>query len=314
MKNQKTATKLKKPRSKRSLSSSIPQRKNFTVTASSYSLSLGPRTQIMGIVNATPDSFSQDGCLRKSKKPHTATLLHAQKQIREGADIIDIGGESTRPGAKRISAKEETARIIPTITALAKKINIPISVDTYKPAVAKAALDAGASIINNIMGSEPDLKLLKMAKNYNAAIVLMHIKGAPRTMQKRINYRDLTGEIIDSLQKSIEKCLEIGLKSDRIIIDPGIGFGKTVEHNLEILNRLSDFKALRRPLLVGTSRKSFIGKVLEKDVGQRLSGTAATVCASILRGAHIVRVHDVKAMKDTATMVDAIINENYTSN
>ncbi len=265
----------------------------------------------MGIVNVTPDSFSQDGCLRKPRKSHTAALSLAQKHIREGADIIDIGGESTRPGAARVSAKEEISRTIPIIEALAKKIRIPISIDTYKPMVAKAALDAGASIINNIMGSKPDPGLLKMVKNYNATIVLMHIQGSPQTMQRRVFYRDLIGEIIGSLQKSIEKCLEIGLKSDRIIIDPGIGFGKTVDHNLEILNRLGDFKTLRHPLLVGTSRKSFIGKVLDKDIGHRLIGTAATVCASILRGAHIVRVHDVKAIKDTVTMVDAITNESY---
>lgn len=161
------------------------------------------------------------------------------------------------------------------------------------------------------MGTNPDLSLLRMIKNYNAAIVLMHIRKTPRTMQKNIYYRDVTAEIISSLQKSIEKCLEIGIKSDRIIVDPGIGFGKTVEHNLEILNRLGDFKRLRRPLLVGTSRKSFIGKVLNRNVRHRLIGTAASVCASILKGAHIVRVHDVKAIKETVIMTDAIINEHY---
>jgi len=247
----------------------------------------------MGIVNVTPDSFSQDGCLEKSHEPHNVAINLARKHIREGADIIDIGGESTRPGAKRISVKEEISRVIPTIETLAKKTKVPISVDTYKPAVAKAALAAGASIVNNIMGSKPDPSLLKVVKNYNAAIILMHIQGTPRTMQRQIYYRDLTEEIIASLRNSIEKCLEIGIKSDKIIIDPGIGFGKTVEHNLEIVNRLGDFKTLRRPLLVGTSRKSFIGKVLSKDIGHRLIGTAATVCASILKGAHMVRVHDV---------------------
>ena len=263
----------------------------------------------MGIVNTTPDSFSQDGCLRKCHATPKAAISLAQKQIRDGADIIDIGGESTRPGARRISAKEEIGRVIPVITSLTKKIKVPISIDTYKPLVAKAALDAGAGIVNNIMGSKPDVNLLKMIKNYNAAVVLMHIRGTPRTMQKNIRYRDLTAEITASLRKSIEKCLEIGIKSDRIIIDPGIGFGKTVEHNLEILNRLGDFKKLRRPLLVGTSRKSFIGKVLNRDVRDRLIGTAASVCASILNGAHIVRVHDVKEIKETVVMTDAIINE-----
>ncbi|HQP10997.1 MAG TPA: dihydropteroate synthase [Candidatus Omnitrophota bacterium] len=262
----------------------------------------------MGIVNVTPDSFSRDGCLQKTRKLPSAALFLAQRHVREGADIIDVGGESTRPGAERLSAKEETRRVVPVLKALAQKIRIPISIDTYKPAVAKAALDAGASIINNIMGSKPDPSLLKMAKNYDAAVVLMHIRGTPRTMQKRIAYADLIGEIIDSLRKSVEKCLEIGIKSDRIIIDPGICFGKTVEHNLKILNRLRDFEVLDHPLLVGTSRKSFIGNVLGKDVAHRLIGTAATVCVSILRGAHIVRVHDVKEIKEAATMADAIVN------
>jgi len=289
----------------------IPTRKHFEVTAASYRLTLGQRTQIMGIVNVTPDSFSQDGCLRNSRTAHSAAVSLAQKHIREGADMIDIGGESTRPGAEHVSAKEEMNRVIPAIATLAKKVKVPISVDTYKPMVAKAALDAGASIVNNIMGTAPESSLLKMVQRYHAAIVLMHIRGTPKTMQKSIHYHDLTAEIIYSLQKSIEKCLEIGIKSDKIILDPGIGFGKTVEHNLEILNRLGDFKALKYPLLIGTSRKSFIGKVLDKDVGHRLIGTAATVCASIIRGAHIVRVHDCKAIKDTVAMTDAIINEHH---
>lgn len=293
------------------LSSKISKRKTFTVTASSHRLVLGNQTRIVGIVNATPDSFSRDGCLCKNRKNHNTALSLARKHIRNGADIIDVGGESTRPGAKRISPKAEIARVIPIITALAKKATVPISIDTYKPQVAKSALDAGASIVNDIMGTKLDPQLLKMIKNYNAAIILMHIRGTPRTMQKRIYYKDVTAEIIASLRKSIEKCLEIGIKSDRIIIDPGIGFGKTVEHNLEILNRLGDFKKLRRPLLVGTSRKSLIGKVLKKDVSSRLIGTVSTVCASILNGAHIVRVHDVKAICEAVTMTDAIINEHY---
>ncbi|MBN1870684.1 MAG: dihydropteroate synthase [Candidatus Omnitrophica bacterium] len=266
----------------------------------------------MGIVNATPDSFSQDGCLVKHQGARNWAVHFARKHIKDGANIIDIGGESTRPGARRISAKEEIGRVLPIILSLAKTAKIPISIDTYKPIVAKAALDAGASIVNNIMGTNPNASLLKMVKNYNAAIVLMHIKGTPRTMQKNIHYDKLTDEIISSLKKSIEKCLEIGIKLDRIIIDPGIGFGKTVEHNLEILNRLGDFKRLGRPLLVGTSRKSFIGKVIGRDVHHRLIGTAVTVCASVLHGAHIVRVHDVKAIKEAVTMTDAIINEHYT--
>jgi len=261
----------------------------------------------MGVVNVTPDSFSRDGCLSRMGGSKCALSL-AQKHIRDGADIIDIGGESSRPGALRITAREEIHRVIPTIQALVKKTTVPISIDTYKPLVAKAALDAGVSIVNNIMGTNPNDNLLKMIKKYDAAVVLMHICGTPRTMQRNIHYRDLIVEIITALGKSIEKCLEIGIKSDKIILDPGIGFGKTVEHNLEILNRLGDFGALKRPLLIGTSRKSFIGKVLDREIENRLMGTAATVTTSIVHGAHIVRVHDVKRMKDIVSMTDAILN------
>jgi len=222
--------------------------------------------------------------------------------------MIDIGGESTRPGAFRITAKEEIDRVIPIIRAIVKKTTVPISIDTYKPLVAKAALDAGVSIVNNIMGTNPNDNLLKMIKKYDVAVVLMHIRGTPQTMQNNIHYHDLIDEIIGALRNSIEKCLEIGIKPDKIILDPGIGFGKTVEHNLEILNRLGDFQALKHPLLIGTSRKSFIGKVLDREVGNRIMGTAATVATGIVHGAHIVRVHDVKQMKETVSMTDAILN------
>lgn len=258
----------------------------------------------MGILNMTPDSFSGDGSLDAEK-----ALRRARRLIREGADILDIGGESTRPGARRIAVEEEIRRVVPLIRRLAGKIRIPISVDTYKPQVARRALDAGASIINNIMGTPPDRRLLRMARDYNAGIVLMHIRGTPRTMQKNPVYADLISEIIGALRKSMENCLEIGIKSDRIIIDPGISFGKTVEHNLEIINRLEDFKALHKPVLLGTSRKSFIGKVSDKDTSHRLIGSVATVCAGIMRGAHIVRVHDVKAVQEAAVMIDAVLNE-----
>ncbi|HOY09440.1 MAG TPA: dihydropteroate synthase [Candidatus Omnitrophota bacterium] len=292
----------------------ILQRKSFLLRARRHALSLGASTRIMGIINMTPDSFSQDGCISiggKGKGPDTA-IRKALTFIRQGADIIDIGGESSRPGAKRIPLKEELARVIPVIKALAQKVDNPISVDTYKPLVARHALDAGASIVNTIMGTSPDRRLLKMVQHYEAAVILMHMRGTPRTMQNNIVYNNLITEIKDSLQKSLEICLEIGIKSDRIILDPGIGFGKTAEHNLEIINRLNEFQSLRCPLLIGTSRKSFIGKVLREDVPrQRTWGTAATVCASILKGAHILRVHDVKEMIAVARMTDAIINQSF---
>ena len=284
----------------------LSARRRFVVPARDFLLSLGVRTQIMGIVNVTPDSFSGDGRLRLNQ-----AILYAQKLIRDGADIIDVGGESTRPGAKRISVEEELKRVIPVIKNLAPKVNIPISVDTYKPLVAQQALEAGASLVNNIMGSKLNKSLLKMVKNYDAAIVLMHISGTPQTMQRKIKYNNLVKNIIDSLGRSIENCLEIGIKLDKIIIDPGIGFGKTVGHNLTILNQLDHFKVLKRPLLIGTSRKAFIGKILNKQVDHRLIGTVASVCAAIMKGVQIVRVHDVRAVKEVVMVTDAIINESY---
>jgi dihydropteroate synthase len=266
----------------------------------------------MAIINATPDSFSQDGCYVNAFDTAKA-IEYCHRQSENGADILDIGGESTRPGADQIPADEEKRRVIPLIDGLAKNFKKPISIDTYKPEVAKAALDAGASIVNNIMGSDPDEGLLKMIGNYQAAVVLMHMRGLPRTMQENIHYDDLIGEISLKLSNSIKKCLESGIQSDKIIVDPGIGFGKTVEHNCRIIRRLGDFHALGQPILIGTSRKSFIGKILEKNVDDRLVGTMATVVASILNGAHIVRVHDAREARDAVLMTDAIINSHNES-
>ena len=287
----------------------INQRVKFIFKAGRFRLLLGKRTLLMGVLNLTPDSFSGDGALKKKKDPHR-NLSIVQKMIDEGADIIDIGGESTRPDSKRISEEEEIKRVIPTLKLLSKRIKKPISIDTYKPAVAKYALDCGASIINNIMGTCPDKLLLKIIESYRAGIVLMHIRGTPETMQKNIYYKNLLGEIRNELNESVEKCLEVGIKSDRIIIDPGIGFGKTVSHNLEIIRKLSYFKFLNKPILVGTSRKSFIGKILDRDISERLMGTAATVCACILNGAHIVRVHDIGKLSDVVRMADALMPSN----
>ncbi len=287
------------------------QREKYLLQARECEIHLGCKTQVMGIVNVTPDSFSQDGCMKPTGDYVRSAVARAHRHIRQGADIIDVGGESTRPGSKAISVKEEIKRVVPVIQELCQTTRIPVSVDTYKPLVARHALDAGASIVNYIMGSAVNRTLLKTVKKYQAAIVLMHIRGKPRTMQKRIHYKDLIEEITESLRKSREICLEIGIKSDRIIVDPGIGFGKTVEHNLEIINRLDKFRSLRCPLLLGTSKKSFIGNVLKKDIpSARIWGTAATVCAGIMKGAHIVRVHDVREMVDVARMTDAILNQN----
>lgn len=285
-------------------------RKNFLLRAGDWVIPLGSRTQIMGIINVTPDSFSRDGIITRSNKKnyHQYAWAQAQRLIKEGAHIIDIGGESSRPGSTPVSVQEEIRRITPLITRLRTQNTVPISVDTYKTSVAQAALDAGANIINNIYGIKPKRTLLKMVRDYDAAIVLMHMRQTPKTMQKKISYNDVTKEIFLELKKTIGICLEIGIKSDKIIIDPGIGFGKMPEHNLEIINKLRMFQRLGQPILIGTSRKSFIGKILGKDVHERLMGTAATVTASILQGAHIVRIHDVKELKNTIVMTDAILS------
>ncbi len=287
-------------------------RREFVVCCGNYKLRLGERTVVMGIVNCTPDSFSKDGCLSPLYDNQDDFVHRAERRalrfIKEGADIIDIGGESTRPGADRIHAREEVERVIPVIKSLVKKIDVPISIDTYKPLVARKALDAGACIVNNIMGTRLDGRLLSMVRDYKAAIILMHIRGTPRTMQKNIFYNNLIKDIISELKDSIAMCLDIGIDPSRIIIDPGIGFGKTVEDNLKIINKLEEFGKLKYPILIGTSRKSFIGKILDKEVDKRLAGTIASVCAAVVRGAHIVRVHDVRPVKEAITIMDAILN------
>ncbi len=266
-------------------------------------LTLGHVTRIMGIVNGSPDSFSGDGKINTA-----ACLCYARKLIREGADILDIGGESTRPGALSVPLAEEIRRVIPVIDVLARKIKTPISVDTSKLRVARCALDAGASIVNNIRGTQTSTGFLKMVRDYKAAIVIMHMRGTPATMQSKAKYKDVVREVIEELQITVEKCLEIGIKKDRIIVDPGICFSKSVDQSLCLINRLNRLNILHCPILLGTSRKSFIGQILQNDVGMRLMGTAATVTAGAMRGAHIVRVHDVKAIKETLKMTDAILN------
>lgn len=271
-------------------------------------LVLGRQTKIMGIVNLTADSFSGDGLFSRNTYSPQHILDHVQAMIAQGADMIDIGGESTRPGSKPISAKEEIQRVIPAIKILAKNIRVPLSIDTYKPDVAHQALDYGADIINTIQGVNINKKLMTLITRYNAGVILMHMRKKPQTMQRHIVYKNnVVTTILAQLKKSIEKCLEYGINSDKIIIDPGIGFGKTVDHNLEIIRRLSEFHILDKPVLVGTSRKSFIGQILNKDIDQRLLGTIASVCVAIQNGAHIVRVHDIAEMKDAVRMTDAIL-------
>ena len=266
------------------------------------SLTLGLHTHVMGILNVTPDSFSDGGCYLDVEQ----AVAHAELMVSDGATLIDIGGESSRPGASPVSISEELARILPVIRAIVDTVDVLLSVDTYKAEVARHALEAGAHLINDITALHGDTAMAAVVSEMEAGLILMHMKGTPRTMQQAPQYDDVVSEICDSLQKSIEAAESQGITPERIIIDPGIGFGKTIEHNLEILKRLTEFRGLRKPVLVGTSRKSFIGNILDLPVTERIEGTTATVCWAIAHGADIVRVHDVKANVRAARMTDAL--------
>lgn len=264
----------------------------------------GSRTYVMGILNITPDSFSGDGVYNNDAG---RALEEAERIINEGADIIDVGGESTRPGALLVPSEEEIKRVVPIVERLAKKTSVPISVDTRKSEVAIRVLDKGASIINDISGLEYDSRMSEVVAKYDAGVIVMHIKGEPQTMQRFPVYGNLVKEILDKLSCLVKRAESRGIKKENIIIDPGIGFGKTFEHNLEILNNLSVFKLLDRPLLVGPSRKSFIGNILGVQPQERVFGTAASVAIAIKNGADIIRVHDVKEMRQVARVADAIV-------
>lgn len=279
-------------------------RSDYKIICNRVTLDLSSRTHIMGILNVTPDSFSDGGRYTDSEK----ALQHAREMIAAGADILDIGGESTRPGAQPVSDAEELARIIPIIERLAAETSVPLSVDTYKSAVARKALAAGASIVNDISGLRFSPDMAQVAADAGAGIVIMHIKGTPRDMQQNPVYDDVVTEVMAYLEEGIELAVKAGVDQEKILIDPGIGFGKTLEHNLMLLRRLDEFRVLGRPILLGTSRKKFIGTVLDIPVPEeRVDGTAATVALGIERGAQIVRVHDVARMKQVARMMDAII-------
>lgn len=260
------------------------------------------RTVVMGILNATPDSFS-DGGLYALRE---AAIEHGLRMIQDGADVIDIGGESSRPGADPVPLRDELSRVIPVIEALSSRTEIPISVDTYKPEVALAALDAGASIINDITGLA-DERMRSLAAERKAPTILMHMKGTPQTMQSEAEYTDVVSDLMAYFRERIALAVEAGLPAEYIILDPGIGFAKTAEHNIEIIRKLADFKALGLPILIGTSRKAFIGKALGGvPAPERVWGTAATVALSIQNGANIIRVHDVGEMSQVAKMANAI--------
>jgi dihydropteroate synthase len=266
---------------------------------------LGHKTWIMGVINVTPDSFSDGGVYFDKKK----AIERGLELVTQGADILDVGGESTRPGSDAVSQEEELQRIIPVISELRKKTNVLISVDTTKSAVAEEALDAGADIINDISAFRFDDRMPLIATETGAPVILMHMKGVPKTMQTSPYYEDLFQEIRCFLEERIATAEAYGIKRENIIVDPGIGFGKSLEHNLSIINNLNFLEKLDRPILVGISRKSFIGKILNLPPQDRLEGNIASAVLSVLRGAHILRVHEVEPIKRAITVAEAIIKE-----
>lgn len=263
------------------------------------------RTLVMGILNATPDSFSDGGKFLDAESAAT----HSKRMVDEGADIIDIGGESSRPGSDPVPEEEEIKRVKPVIKRLIKEIDVPISIDTCKPKVAEECLRLGAHIINDITGLRNN-EMIKVAAEYNAPVVLMHMKGTPKEMQKNPSYNDVVNEIKGYFKLKLKEAEKAGIRS--VILDPGIGFGKSTEHNLMILKRLNEFKSLKCPILVGPSRKSFIGNITGLDAGSRLEGTIASVSIAVMNGANIVRVHDVKECKRAAQVSDAIRSAGWT--
>jgi len=274
-----------------------------------YHLDLGARTHLMGVLNVTPDSFS-DGGRHFSKDDAVA---HGIAMARDGADIIDVGGESTRPYSSRLSAEEEMARVIPVIRQLSREIPVPISFDTYKSRVAEEALNAGASMINDISALRLDPRMAEVAAKADVPLIVMHMQGTPENMQLHPRYDDLLGEILDFLEKAVANCRSAGIKGNRVIVDPGIGFGKTFDHNLCVIHHLEKFQSLGKPLLVGPSNKAFIGHILGREAHERDTGTMATVAACVMNGAHIIRVHNVKMAFETIKVVDAIKREHVSA-
>lgn len=276
------------------------------LTIRDHCFTWGKRTYLMGILNVTPDSFSDGGKFNTT----SAALNQVQAMVAAGADIIDIGGQSTRPGAEQISLEAELERVLSVLELLRPIIDIPISIDTTRAEVAKAAIIAGADIINDISAGTFDPQMLPTVASLNVPIVLMHIQGTPQTMQKCTDYEDLIADIYNFLSEQITKATLLGIDKNKIIIDPGIGFAKNHDQNLEIFRRLKSLKTLNSPILVGASRKSFIGNILNQpDPKLRVWGTAAACCAAIFNGADILRVHDVQEMQEVTLVADAIYRE-----
>ncbi len=288
------------------------------LTINQHTFAWGSRTYIMGIINVTPDSFSGDGLgsLNGEQDAVYAALAQARQFINAGADILDIGGESTRPGSEPVGVMEEKRRVLPVIAALAAEYDIPLSIDTYKAEVAAAALTAGAHIVNDVWGLRADPQMAALVAERNVPVILMHNRSNPKTAEVQANlggryvgvdYDDLIEDIKRELLDSVTLARKAGIPDEHIILDTGIGFGKTVEQNLELLNRTDEIRELGYPVLIGPSRKSFIGYTLDLPPEQRLEGTAATVAVGITRGADIARVHDVETMVRVARMTDALV-------
>jgi len=265
-------------------------------------LNFARRTLIMGIINVTPDSFFDGG---RHFEPAKA-IADGEAMAASGADILDIGGESTRPGAQPVSENEEIARVLPVVRGLRAQVDVPISIDTYKTKVARAALDAGADIVNDISALRFDPEMASMVATENVPLILMHMQGTPRTMQKDPQYGDVVRQVRDFLAAQLYQAMESGVAQDAVVIDPGIGFGKTIEHNLQLLRGLPMLAALGQPLLVGVSRKTFIGKILGAEPAERLEGSLAAAVAAVLAGANILRVHDVAETCKALRIADAI--------
>jgi dihydropteroate synthase len=278
---------------------------DFLLKWQNYCLDLSARTHVMGVLNVTPDSFSDGGRFFSEKE----AVNQGIRMAREGADIIDVGGESTRPYSSRLPADEEMARVIPVIRQLSREISIPISIDTYKSEVAREALNAGASMINDISSLRLDAHMLDEVARAGVPVILMHMQGTPEDMQQSPQYRHLITEIMDFLNNVVERCIHAGVKENMIILDPGIGFGKTFNHNLRVIHQLKKFQTLQKPLLVGPSNKAFIGKILGREAHERDTGSMAAVAVCAMNGAHIVRVHNVKLAVETVRIVDAIKRE-----
>ncbi len=274
----------------------------FDLRCNNTTLHVSRRTHVMGILNVTPDSFSDGGCFLRLDD----ALRRAEEMVAQGADLIDIGGESSRPGSDPVPLDEELDRVIPVVEVLAKRISVPLSVDTYKAEVARRALDAGAALVNDISAMRFDPAMKELIAERGVPVILMHMLSTPRDMQISPSYEDVIGEISTFLRERIAEAVSAGIARTQIVVDPGIGFGKRVADNAEIVRRLDAFEALGCPILLGPSRKSFIGKVLDLPAEERLEGTAAVVALSVLRGVHLIRVHDVRQMVRVVRMVEAI--------